>query len=77
MAILFSRTLKTLPADLAEFVKYSKTNPDILFTEQTLDRLVQIVLNEQDTRISTKVNRYTDCAWMRDVPSFSHNHSMC
>jgi hypothetical protein len=58
MAMLFSRTLKTLPADLAEFVKYSKTNPDILFTEQTLDRLVQIVLNEQDIRISTKVSQH-------------------
>jgi hypothetical protein len=58
MSMLFTRTLRTLPVDLSEFIKYSKTNPDILFTEQTLDRLVQIVFNEQDTRISTKVHCY-------------------
>lgn len=67
MSFLFGRTLKSLPVDLKEFVRLSKTNPDILFTEQTLDRLVQVVLVEQDTRISNKVvNVARDCCNFRN-----------
>ena len=55
LSLTFTRCLKNLPVNLEDFVKLSKTNPDVLFNEQTLDRIVQIVLVEQDTRISNKV----------------------
>jgi hypothetical protein len=58
MTMLFSRTVRILPVDLAQFVKLSKLSPDLLFTEQTMDRLVQVILAEQDTRISNKVCFY-------------------
>ena len=55
MSLLFSRALKSLPVDVSIFVKMSIDQPDLLFTEQTLDRLVQILLTEQDTNLSNKV----------------------
>jgi hypothetical protein len=63
MTMLFSRTVRNLPVDLTEFVKMSKLSPDVLFTEQTMDRLVQVILAEQDTRISNKVCFYRSLRW--------------
>jgi hypothetical protein len=63
MAMLFSRTVRNLPVDLTEFAKLSKLSPDLLFTEQTMDRLVQVILAEQDTRISNKVCFYRSLRW--------------
>lgn len=55
MAGLFNRLLRVLPVDVSAFVEIASYSPDIIFSENTAERLVVILLNEQDPRISDKV----------------------
>lgn len=56
MAGLFNRLQRLLPVDVSAFVEIASYAPQLIFSESIAERLVVILLNEQDTRMSDKVN---------------------
>ena len=55
LVAMFNRALKTLPADVYDFIEISQMDPALIFTENIVNRLIIMLLNEQDPRISDKV----------------------
>jgi hypothetical protein len=55
---MFNSALASLPVDISEFVELSTFNASLIFTENIVNRLIVVLLNEQDKRISNKVSYY-------------------
>ena len=74
MTSLFNRKLKALPADLSDFVEISIYEPYLIFTENLVNRLIIVLLNENDIRISDKVCNLCTEIWtsIEDRIGFAH-----
>jgi hypothetical protein len=57
---LFDNSLLSLPVNLFNLVDLSKSNPSTFIFENTLTRLIVVLLNEQDNRISNKVSLFNN-----------------
>lgn len=55
LTALFNKLLHDLPVNLDRFVIVAKKEPNRIFTEHIANRLIITLLNEQDLRISDKV----------------------
>jgi len=55
LTALFNKLLHDLPVNLDRFVIIAKNEPNRIFTEHIANRLIITLLNEQDLRISDKV----------------------
>ncbi len=55
LTALFNKLLHDLPVNLDRFVIIAKNEPYRIFTEHIANRLIITLLNEQDLRISDKV----------------------
>lgn len=51
---IYQLALVSLPVDLASLYNESLANPSSLFIDGVINRLVVVLLNEQDVRISNK-----------------------
>jgi hypothetical protein len=58
MKELLDNSLLSLPVNLINLVGLSSTNPPSFIFENTLSRLIVVLLNEQDNRISDKVSLF-------------------
>lgn len=59
LTALFNKLLHDLPVNLDRLVIIAKDEPQRIFTEHIANRLIITLLNEQDLRISNKVQFFT------------------
>lgn len=72
MAGLFNHLLRVLPVDVSAFVEIASYSPALIFSESIAERLIVILLNEQDTRMSDKVRRAMTLQ-QQHLPTITHH----